>query len=184
MKKCKVCKEPFIPSYSTMQATCTSIDCIVSYAKLNKSKADRAEIADMRKRTRTASWYRAELQRVFNEYIRLRDRDKPCVSCGCDMRARKGDASHFYSVGAYPNLRYNEYNVHLACVSCNQHRGGNLHEYRIRLPERIGAEAFSQLQRERHGKLRLNIPDLEHKITYYRKLIKSLKYDNSKRDTL
>ena len=184
MKKCKVCKAAFTPTYNSMQATCTSIDCIIAHAKLSRAKTDKAEIADMRKRTRTASWYRRELQRVFNEYIRLRDRDKPCVSCGCDMKGRKGDASHYYSVGAYPNLRYNEYNVHMSCVSCNQHRGGNLHEYRIRLPSRIGADAYAELQRERHGKLRLTIPELENKLAYYRKLIKTLKYDNHKRETL
>lgn len=90
----------------------------------------------------TSEKIKAKATKVFNAYIRERDKGKPCVSCGSYNTAH---ASHFYSGGHYSGLKFNEDNVHSACVRCNTFLHGNLNEYRIRLIKRIGLERVEKL---------------------------------------
>jgi hypothetical protein len=115
-----------------------------------------------------------DLQKVFNSYIRLRDADQPCISCNRPLKG-KYDAGHFFSVGAYPNLRFDEDNVHGQCVHCNQHRHGAISEYAIYLPIRIGIEKFESLKERRAKPLKLSIPDIKEMIDYYKLKVKTLK---------
>jgi hypothetical protein len=84
----------------------------------------------------------AKTQKVFNQFIRLRDQDKGCVSC----KSHKVDhASHYYSAGKYTALRFNESNVHGACISCNYFKHGNLIPYRVNLEKRLGKKTLELL---------------------------------------
>ena len=80
--------------------------------------------------------------RHFHAYIRIRDRDKPCVSCGAYTTL---EAGHFYSGGNYPVLRFNPLNVHGQCKKCNSHLHGNLNEYRKKITTRITLEELNSL---------------------------------------
>ena len=111
-----------------------------------------------------------ELQRTFNKYIRLRDKGKPCISCGRPLR-EKYDAGHCFSVGAYPNLRFNEDNVHGQCVSCNQHKHGNVTEYTINLPKRIGYERYGALLDKRKEPQNYSVWDVQEMINVYKEKI-------------
>jgi len=82
-------------------------------------------------------------QRWCNEYIRLRDKSLPCISCGS---WNTSDASHFYSRGNYPGLRFNEDNIHLSCAKCNRFLSGNLLEYRRLLLRKIGIQRVERLE--------------------------------------
>ena len=85
----------------------------------------------------------AKTQKVFNTYIRKRDLDKGCVSC----KSKKIDhASHYFSAGKYPALRFNEDNVHGSCLRCNYFMAGNLLEYRKTLVKRIGNDRLEILE--------------------------------------
>ncbi|SDZ81721.1 Bacteriophage Lambda NinG protein [Arachidicoccus rhizosphaerae] len=79
----------------------------------------------------------------FNKMIRLRDKNKPCISCGS---WNTSDASHFYSRGNYPGMRFVEDNVHLSCAKCNRFLHGNLLEYRRLLIRKIGIERVEKLE--------------------------------------
>ena len=84
----------------------------------------------------------AKTQKVFNTYIRLRDQEKGCVSC----KSYKVDhASHYYAAGKYTALRFNESNVHGACISCNYFKHGNLIPYRVNLEKRLGKKTLELL---------------------------------------
>lgn len=74
-------------------------------------------------------------QTVFNAYIRKRDADKPCITCG---KYKIEHACHFYSAGHYSALRFNEDNVHGGCLQCNYFKHGAGNEYRRNLIKRIG----------------------------------------------
>ena len=65
-----------------------------------------------------------------------------CISCDS---YNTSDASHLYSAGHYPVLRYNENNVHLSCKKCNTFLSGNLNEYRKNLIKKIGIEDVEKL---------------------------------------
>ena len=81
-------------------------------------------------------------ERKFNAFIRDRDRFTCCVSCGS---LNTSDASHFYSAGHHPSLKFNENNVHLSCSKCNRFLHGNLNEYRRRITQRITQAELEEL---------------------------------------
>ena len=65
-------------------------------------------------------------QIVFNRFIRERDKDKGCISCGSQVT----EAGHYYSQGHHSALRFNEVNVNGQCTRCNCFLHGNLIQYR------------------------------------------------------
>jgi hypothetical protein len=145
-------------------------------AKTVKEYKDRArfQIKGLREKHKGLAYYKKELKTILHKYVRLRDANNPCCACGRPMAGRKGDASHFWSVGSYPNLQFDERNIHLGCVPCNQHRGGNLIEYAMRLPTIIGQDAYNELEAARNVRANFNIPDLQDKIKHYKALVEDL----------
>lgn len=176
LRKCKFCGVTFTPTYSTMQAVC-SHRCSIEYSKTVQKAKDNREWQREKKERKKALLSHSEwlnlFQKVFNTYIRARDNGKPCISCGCQVE--NGHASHMLSVGSHPNLRFNEDNVHLSCIECNLHKHGNLVEYSLRLPERIGKERFEKLVSDsKKTVLKLSIPEIEEKIKEYKEKTKSI----------
>ena len=92
---------------------------------------------------RSVAWLLKKCQFYFNKYIRQRDEGKQCISCDSYNTAH---ASHYYSAGHYPTLRFHEDNCHLSCVRCNTYLHGNLIQYGKRLTERIGKDKFDKLE--------------------------------------
>jgi hypothetical protein len=68
--------------------------------------------------TRTISLPRLlkKTQDVFNAYIRARDRDKGCISCGAEVQ----EAGHYFSQGHHSALRFNEINTSGQCTCCTK----------------------------------------------------------------
>lgn len=91
---------------------------------------------------------RRKADEFFNRFIRLRDDKEPCISC---QRHHAGQyhAGHYQPKGMNSALRYNELNVHKQCAPCNNHKSGNLTEYRINLINKIGLEAVEDLEQNR-----------------------------------
>lgn len=85
----------------------------------------------------------AKTQKVFNAWVRNRDREKGCVSC---KSGKVEQASHFYSAGKHSALRFTEDNCHGACVRCNYFLSGNLLPYRATLLKRIGQQRLDILE--------------------------------------
>ena len=88
-----------------------------------------------------------KVQRVVNKYVRERDAEEPCISCGKYLDNK--EAGHFIAQGSSGFLRYNFSNIHSQCVGCNRYRHGNLLEYRIGLIKRIGEERVKWLEENR-----------------------------------
>src|SRR6188474_3623684 len=118
--KCKNCKQRFEgpPWQEICSDTCREEAYQKAVAKLrsNQEKAIKKSRQDQRKisaetkvRIKSAESWRNDLQKIFNEYIRLRDKDLPCISCGT-TKAVQYCAGHYYTRKAFPNLRYNEDN--------------------------------------------------------------------------
>ena len=78
----------------------------------------------------------------FHKYIRRRDQDKPCISCGKYTLLQAG---HFYSAGSNPVVRFNEDNVHGQCKKCNYFLSGNLLPYSKNLIDKIGQDRYNKL---------------------------------------
>lgn len=72
-----------------------------------------------------------------------------------------------------PALRFEELNVHKQCVPCNQHKAGNIVEYRIRLVERIGLALVEWLEQD-HPPAKFTIEDAQRIKAHYKQKLKEL----------
>ena len=111
---------------------------------------------------------------IFNQYINLRDKGLPCVSCGKPIKGRV-NASHFWNANNHHNVRFDEDNVHSSCITCNQFLSGNLLEYRTRLCSKIGQKRFDQLEEKRHVTKKWTAEELKEIIKKYKNLIRDMK---------
>lgn len=83
----------------------------------------------------------SKAQKVFNFFIRNRDKDKGCISCGNQIT----EAGHYYSQGHHSALRYNEVNTNGQCTRCNKWMHGNLINYRHGLVKRYSQKQIDIL---------------------------------------
>ena len=91
---------------------------------------------------KTVSQLKAIAVRHFHKFIRTRDQDRPCISCGKYTTLQAG---HFSSAGNHPSVKFNEDNVHGQCKRCNYFLSGNLLPYRDNLILKIGQERFDKI---------------------------------------
>jgi NinG protein len=177
---CKVCESPYEVNPNKLFIGWCSIDCGYKYQKILREKKAAKEWRDEKKvlkeKLKTHKDYLNDLQIVFNTFIRMRDKDKLCICCDKPLIG-KFDAGHYFSVGGNPALRFNEDNVHAQRVHCNRDKHGNLIEYGIMLPFRIGHERFKELEQLRNTPLKLSIPEIKELIIFYKQKIKT--YENT-----
>ncbi|HBM9480540.1 TPA: recombination protein NinG [Klebsiella oxytoca] len=144
-RKCayKACRQWFHPVRDG-QVVC-SFECASAIGKEQTAKAREAAKQKEAQRQRTEEkagrqrrkarlaelrpncYYKAQAQQAFNAFIRARDADLPCISCGetnpPDLHGGQWDCGHFKTVGANPELRFEERNAHKQCKSCNAGAG-------------------------------------------------------------
>jgi hypothetical protein len=151
-KKCSNCKAEFIPA-RPLQRVCT-LKCAVAIIKKKRELAQRKKNRIKRQELKTKSDLLKEAQTEFNKFIRLRDKDLPCVSCG---RHHNGQyqAGHYKTVGGFPELRFTELNCAKQCSHCNKWKSGAIVGYRIELVKRIGLDKVEWLEGQ-HDPLKLS----------------------------
>ena len=177
MPKCRYCREP--AKLKIQMSSYCSFDCAVKQArKLQEAKQKRQQ-AEFKRETKqrkdklkSRSDWLNDLQILVNKFVRLRDAKKNCISCGGKL-GTKYDAGHYRSVGAHPELRFCELNIHAQCVRCNQHLSGNLINYRNGLRYRIGDKKLEWLEGP-HEPLKITISEIQALIVEYREKIKAL----------
>jgi ribosomal protein L44E len=182
LSKCKHCRKPASNRFG-LHTFCDT-ECAYQFAIAAKEKAAAKKQKEFNAETRRrkvalksrGDWLR-EAQAVFNKYIRLRDAELPCVSCG---RFHEGQwhAGHYLSVGAHPELRFNELQVWKQCMPCNAHLSGNQVNYRIELINRIGLDKVEWLE-GKHEPLKLTIDEIKVLIAEYKLKIKQLESLNA-----
>jgi len=144
-KRCKNCKEWFEP-FNSMTVAC-SPKCAIALAPGISKKRYNEETKELKSKAKKLSDWLREAQASFNAYIRARDKGKPCCSCDKpDNGQHQRHASHYRSVGACSQLRFNTFNVHASCATCNSVLSGNLIEYRIRLVKKLGQNRVDWLE--------------------------------------
>lgn len=117
-----------------------------------------------------------KLQKLVNQYVlHVRDKDKPCCTCGKTSHAVQYAAGHYRARGACPELRFELFNIHKQCnVNCNVHGSGMRSEYREFIIETYGQDKLDWLD-GKHLKLKEQLPDaeaIESEIKRYRKLLR------------
>jgi hypothetical protein len=152
------------------------VSAFVTYAKLETQKAKdkswKKEKAVIKESLLTRSEYLKMAQQVFNAWIRIRDEKESCISCGTNKPNIQYHAGHYKSVGACPELRFNEFNVHRQCATCNNILSGNIIEYRKNLVKKIGLEKVEEIENYQLP-LKLSIDEIKLLIKHYKQKIKN-----------
>ena len=91
------------------------------------------------------SYWMKRAQAAVNRYVRVRDRDLPCISCG---RYHTGQyhAGHYRSVAACSSMRFYTLNINKQCSVCNTHLSSNAIQYRLALVEKYGASTVEHIE--------------------------------------
>jgi hypothetical protein len=154
-KKCKnpSCRKIFIP-IRPLQAVC-SPRCALELATIKRLKAEASQASQKRQEMKAAKErikgkreLLAEAETACNAYIRYRDRNQPCISCGEFSKSGYYDAGHYRAKSLQPALRFHEDNIHKQCVRCNQYGHGNLIGYRRGLVEKLGEKVVMWLEQD------------------------------------
>lgn len=159
--------------------------CIPLYFEENKEKVLKKAASDVRKKERqrlnkkkeelmTLSDWLKIAQTHFNAFIRERDKGLCCIACQKPIKGMV-HAGHYFSVGAFPELRFDEDNVHSSCNQCNTYFAGNLIEYGENLPKKIGTERYEALKARRNIPKQYTIPEIKELIELYKKKLRDLK---------
>ena len=172
MPRCKKCKEKFEALHFN-QKYCTKTECFEEW--INKAKAVqwKKKKRRMKEELKTTSDYVKEAQKWVNKYVRLRDKDKGCVSCGTPL-VGKYDAGHFFSAGGHASVRFDLRNINAQCVFCNQHLHGDLYNYHKELLKRIGSEEFNKLEQRSKGVHKHDKEELKQLIKEFKQKCKEI----------
>ena len=142
----------------------------IEQGRKNIQIAKKEKFSKMKENVKTLSQYEAEAKKSFQHFIRLRDKDLPCISCG-NPNPTDWCGSHYFSAGMYSGLMFDERNCHGACNTyCNKYLSGNLIEYRKGLIVRYGALFVEKLESESNEKRNF-------KYTKEQLIAKKLQYD-------
>jgi hypothetical protein len=171
-RKCPICRTPFVPERQG-QKCCKDPDCAVTLGRQIKEKAQRAADRKKRLEQKTNKSLADDLQAVFNLFIRTRDADLPCISCG-RTKVRQWHAGHLKTRGAHPELAIHEWNVNKQCSQCNDHMSGNVEAHRQGIKERYGQERLDWLDGP-HPAEHYTREDLINLRQFYRDKVKMLK---------
>jgi hypothetical protein len=179
----KKCKNPecgiSFPPQRLGQAVC-SPKCGLAIKHVNQDKArkslaeiSRKEIKVRKEKLKSRAEHLKDTQTAFNAWVRERDAELPCISCGRHHQG-KYDAGHYRTVGSNPALRFEPLNCHRQCSPCNTHKSGDIVNYRIELVKRIGADKVDWLEGP-HEPKRYTIEDLKNIKADYLAKTKELK---------
>jgi hypothetical protein len=107
----------------------------------------------------------------FSKFIRLRDKDKPCISC--DRIVNNYHAGH-YITRKYKYIKFHEDNVHKQCAYCNTFLEGNSADYRKNLIKKIGLEKVEYLEMNKGMLSFRSKSDYKEMIEHYKSKVKQL----------
>lgn len=156
-----------------------SFECAIEHTKRQREKQvkqakreERVKQREFRQALKTRSDWVKEAQAEVNRYIRLRDKGKPCISCGRPWK-ENFQASHYVPAGRSSKLRFDEDNIHGGCVKCNMYESGNLRGYRIGLVQKIGEARVLEMEADYEVK-RWDVEDLKEIKYLYKNKAKEL----------
>ena len=141
----------------------------------NAAKRD-IERTAKRKKELNRSHHLDQLQKLVNQWVvHVRDKDKPCCTCGTTNPFIKYDAGHYRSRGACPEARFILTNIHRQCsVRCNVHGSGMRSEYIDFIRAEYGQEHLDWLDGP-HQSLKELLPDadaIDAEMARYRKMLR------------
>lgn len=118
-----------------------------------------------------------KLDRIFSRYVRMKSADEggtvSCVTCGKLDHWKDVHASHFVS-RRHMSVRFDERNVHPACVRCNVHLHGALDNYAKYILDTYGGDVLHELISMKYITKKWTREELENLISKYEQKVKGL----------
>jgi len=111
---------------------------------------------------------KAQLDKVFSEYIRKRD--GKCIICDSQDNLQAG---HFMS-RRFNATRFSETNVHGECVRCNCFDPNSILEYRRKIIEKYGEGYDEYLEEKSHERKTFTVEELTGLISLYQGKIQEM----------
>jgi len=143
-RKCKYCKEYYEPKHTTTEP-CWKYECRIKHLAANTSKINRANKSAAKEKMKSYSQRLDEAKRVFQKWVRVRDKDRPCMACGTTT-SNEWHGSHLKKAEIYSGVIFHEHNVWKCCKKCNVFLGGNELNFRANLVIHIGEQAVKDLE--------------------------------------
>ncbi|HDL7449380.1 TPA: recombination protein NinG [Yersinia enterocolitica] len=188
-RNCKVCKTRFKPE-TVYQWWCNEEHRIEYAVLVMKDKRSRDQASELKRRrekereekkelkvrkinAKPKTYWIKQAQQAVNAFVRARDSNLPCVSCGTHSAAQ-WDAGHYRTTAAAPQFRFDPRQIHKQCSVCNQHKSGNIVPYRVELIKRIGIETVESIENN-HERRSYTVEELKGIRDYYRLELKRLK---------
>ena len=180
-KKCKVCKAEYQP-FNSLQKTC-SVPCAIKHVeacrKAQEARVQRERRKDTRQRRealKPRSYWLKLAQDACNAYVRERDKNEPCISCGTTKPDIQYCAGHYKTRGGSPELRFHaHFNIHKQCNQyCNLQLSGNISKYRESLVKKIGISQVEWLEGP-HKAQNWTIEDIKAIREWYKDQLKQIK---------
>lgn len=139
---------------------------------MKKKKTDKPK-----KRQASQATLVKKLDKVFSQYIRLRDAFSNgtfrCISCGKIKPFDQSDCGHYHS-RRHMSTRFDEENCNSECRFCNRFSADHLIGYRENLIRKIGTQRYQLLEAKAHQTKKWSCFELEQLIKYYSALVKKL----------
>jgi hypothetical protein len=121
---------------------------------------------------------KTKLDRIFSEYIRLRDSDSNgycrCISCGAIHHWKECDAGHYVN-RSHMSTRFDEKNVNAQCRRCNRFDEGNQIGYTKGLIRKYGSGIINELDVKKHSVSKITRAEYELLINHYKVEVMELK---------
>ena len=143
LPNCSICQKEF--TKQRMGQVVCSPKCAIKIPKVTRQK-EKALVTKRKEAIKTKGEVENDVEKVVNAYIRERDKDLPCISCGATTCYPYFHAGHFIAVGANPSIRFETENIHKQCAKCNTWGNGSYGTYRIGLIKKIGLDRVDWLE--------------------------------------
>lgn len=111
---------------------------------ISTKKASNKQTKEIIEKNKSIQRLIQEARIPFHAYIRHRDANLSCISCG-SVLSQIWDAGHLYKAELYSGLIFNEDNVNKQCRKCNTYLDGNENGYRKGYENRFGIEKLKLL---------------------------------------
>lgn len=125
-----------------------------------------------------AANYKEKLDKVFSQYIRLRDMIPGttifrCISCGMIKPINQADCGHYIN-RQHMSTRYSEVNCNAQCRSCNRFDEGNIQGYRRGLVLKYGEARVCLLESTKYEMRKYSEFEYKALISHYQGEIKRI----------
>ena len=126
-----------------------------------------------RKKLRSLSAIRRQLDKEFSRYVRLRHADHvgnvACVTCNKSLHWSDTHCGH-YVPRQYLSVRWDDRNANVQCPYCNTYRHGNLAEYTLFMQKTYGQSVVDELLQAKHKTVKFTRSQLEEMLLKYQAL--------------